>query len=116
MGKIILENMHFYARHGVLDEEQKIGGEYIVSVEIDTDLEEAALSDDLKKTIDYGEVYELIKKEMEISSRLIEHIGKRISNALKNRFPSIEHLQIKLSKINPPFKGHIDRVTIVISD
>jgi 7,8-dihydroneopterin aldolase/epimerase/oxygenase len=53
MGKIAIEGMRFYAFHGLLKEEQIIGGNYIVDVYLDASIEKASENDDIKSTIDY---------------------------------------------------------------
>lgn len=105
MGKIILENLAFYAYHGVFPEEQKIGTEFLVSVTLDCDLEKASQSDDLNDTINYGLVYELIAREMSVPSKLIEHVAGRIKRSLKNKFSNISSIQVCITKKNPPVKG-----------
>jgi len=52
---------------------------------------------------------------MEIPSKLIEHIGQRILEALFNEFPLLTGLELKLSKLNPPLGGKVDRVTIELT-
>ena len=61
---INIEGIKLYAYHGCLEEEAKVGGNYIVDVYITTDFTEAAKTDDLSKTIDYCAVYEITKAEM----------------------------------------------------
>ena len=114
MGRIILEDMEFYAYHGCFAEEQIIGGKFLVTVRIDADTSEAEKSDDLTKTINYQEVYALTKKEMEIKSRLLEHVASRIADAVKDRFSDIKKISVKVTKINPPVGGKMSGVSIRI--
>jgi len=114
MGKILLENMEFYSYHGCFAEEQIIGNRFLVDLIMDTDTSEAETTDNLHKTINYQEVYSIVKNEMEKKSRLLEHIASRIGLAVKNRFPQITHLCIKVSKINPPLGGKIERVSVLL--
>ena len=67
MGIIHVSGIRSYAYHGCNEEEARIGGAYLVDIEIETDFEAAALTDDLSKTVDYVEVYEVVKKEIVIS-------------------------------------------------
>ena len=116
MQKIIVEGIKIYAYHGCLIEESKIGCNYIVDVTMETDFSEAALTDDLTKTIDYVAVYNIVKAKMAIRSRLIEQVGQRIVNQLKNEFPAIKKIDLKISKLNPPMNGNVDRVCILITE
>lgn len=116
MHKIVVEGIKIYAFHGCLKEEGKIGANYIVDVTMDTDFAEAAVTDDLSKTIDYVIVYDIVKKQMAIRSNLIEHVGQRIVNQVKKEFPALIKVEVKVSKLNPPMNGNVEKVSIVISE
>ena len=113
--KILVEGIKLYAFHGCLDEEGKIGGNYIVDVTMETDFSEAAESDDLNKTIDYVIVYNIVKKQMAIRSKLIETVGERIIQELQNTFKTLQKTEVKITKINPPMNGDVEKVSIIIS-
>lgn len=112
--KIIVEGIRLYAYHGCMDEEARVGGNYIVDVTIEADLSEAAKTDDLSKTVDYCEVYEIVKAEMAIRSKLIEPVAQRIINSLKKKFTTLQHAEVKLTKLNPPINGDVEKVSVVI--
>jgi 7,8-dihydroneopterin aldolase/epimerase/oxygenase len=115
MNKILVEGIKVYAYHGCLEEEGRIGANYIVDVTMETDFSEAAKTDDLSKTIDYVIVYDIVKKEMAIRSKLIEKPAQQIINELKNRFPSLKRTEVKVTKLNPPMNGNVEKVSVVIS-
>ncbi len=112
---ITLTNIRLYAYHGCLEEEAIIGGNYIVDVDIHTDFSEAAQTDDLSRTVDYCEVYEVVKREMAIRSKLIEHVAKRIGKSLLTRNKNIEKADIHLTKLAPPMNGDVESVTVKLS-
>lgn len=114
MGQIVLEDMEFYAYHGCFAEEQIIGGKFLITVKIVTDTVEAEKSDNITKTINYQEVYAVIKKEMAQKSKLLEHVASRIADALKNHFPAVEKISVKVTKINPPVGGKMGGVSVRI--
>jgi len=114
MNKILIEGIKLYAYHGCLEEEEKIGAYYIVDVTLETDFTEAAKTDDLIKTIDYVTVYNIVKKQMAIRSKLIEHVGQRIINELKKELTGLKKVKVKVTKLNPPMNGNVERVSIVI--
>jgi dihydroneopterin aldolase len=115
MGTILLENMKFHAFHGVLPEERIVGSTYSVTVGFTFDFSKAAKSDNLDETINYAEVYELVKDEMRQESRLIEHVAQRILDRMLLQFPQIKSLEVRLSKHNPPLRGEVERSTVVLS-
>ena len=115
MGKIQLDNMEFYAYHGHFKEEQIVGNKFLVNLELETDLEKAAHSDDLKDTLNYHTAYQIIKKEMQKKSHLLENIASRILDALYNEFPQIVSARIRVSKMNPPMGGKMDSVSVTLT-
>jgi dihydroneopterin aldolase len=116
MHKITVEGIKVYAYHGCLEEESKIGSNYTVDVLMDTDFSEAAKTDDLEKTIDYVIVYNIVKTQMAIRSKLIEQVGQRIVDELKKQFDTLKKVEVKVTKINPPMNGNVERVSIIITE
>ena len=114
-GIITINNIRLYAHHGCLKEEAVIGGNYIVDIKIYTDYSLAAMNDELSKTVDYCEVFEIVKREMKIRSKLIEHAAERIANSLKKEIPKIEHVKVRLTKIAPPVNGDVGSVSVICS-
>jgi dihydroneopterin aldolase len=114
--KIKLSNMKFHSHHGVLSQETIIGASYEVNVLIEADLTKAYESDNVEDTINYADVYDLIKAEMSIPSKLLEHIAGRIYNKISNQYPEIISLEVSVAKLNTPVDGEMDKSEIVISN
>lgn len=106
--------MEFHAYHGCFAEEQLTGTRFTVDLFIETDTQKAEQSDHLIDTVNYLEVYQVVKQEMMIHSKLIEHVGRRILNQLMAKFPTIQHATIKLKKMNPPLGGKMEFVSITL--
>ncbi len=115
MAKLILNNMEFYAFHGHFKEENVIGGRFRVDVQIETDVSRAAASDNLADALDYGMVYEAVKKEMKQVSHIIEHVAGRILDAIYNSFPGIAHVTVTVAKLNPPVGGKMDYFSVTLT-
>ena len=115
MGLIEIEGMHFYAYHGHFEAEQIVGNDFIVDLQLKTNCSKAALSDDLNDALNYQAVYALVQKEMTIKSRLLENVANRILNALFSEFPTLKNAKIKVSKMNPPMGGEIEKVSVTLS-
>lgn len=115
MGLIEIEGMEFYAFHGHFEQEQVVGNKFLLNISINTDCDAAGKSDDLKDALDYQKVYLLIKSEMEKKSFLLENICDRILDRLYTEFNTIAKATIKVSKINPPMGGQIEKVSITKS-
>lgn len=104
---IYLENVLLFARHGVASQETVVGNEFYIDLKLKADFTHAAATDELEDTISYANVYTVLKEEMEIPSKLLEHVCGRITTRLFREFPTIEEIEIKLSKRNPPMGADI---------
>lgn len=117
IGIIELEDMHFWAYHGCLESEKKGGNLFLVDFHGELDIRQAAESDSLDDTVNYGEIYNLAKREMEIPSDLLEHVAGRIIRAIAERFPEFVRFSVRVSKRKPPVGGHVQwsRVTLTFN-
>ena len=111
-----VNGIKLYAFHGCLPEEEKIGGHYMVDVYMETNFSKAAVTDELSDTIDYVVINRIVKEQMAIRSKLIEHVGQRIINTIKSEVENIELLRVKVIKICPPINGDVNNVAIIIED
>lgn len=112
MGKIFVEGIKIYAYHGCFKEEALIGTNFNVDVELDANLEKPANTDNINDTVNYQAVFQVIKDQMAIPSKLLEHVSKRIIEALFSQFPEVEQIRLKVSKLNVPLGGHIDSTSV----
>ena len=111
---ILLENISFYAYHGVCSQEKKVGNVFIVNLKLKVDLTAAMESDDLSDTVSYADVHRLVSQEMDIPSNLLEHVCGRIVRRLFNEFKAIEEIQLKLCKQNPPMGADMDSAGVEV--
>ena len=116
MGIIKVENIRVYAFHGCLKEETKIGSDYRVDLEVKADLQASALSDELKDTVDYVLLNNIVKEEMQQPSKLLETVAKRILNRIFKDDTLVEKATISVSKLNPPIGGDVEMVTIKMTE
>nr|WP_295287980.1 dihydroneopterin aldolase [uncultured Prevotella sp.] len=106
--KIYLRNVRFHAFHGVLPQEGIVGNDYLVNLELDYDFSSAMKTDDLQGTLNYAEVYQKVREEMAVPSKLLEHVAGRIAHRLFSDFPEIQKLQLSITKVNPPMGADSD--------
>ena len=69
-----------------------------VSLRLQVDIRRAAETDDVADTVSYADVHTAVKAEMDIPSKLLEHVCGRIINRLFHDFPQIEEITLKLAK------------------
>ena len=106
--KIYLRNVRFHAFHGVLPQEGIVGNDYLVNLVLDYDFSSAMKTDDLQGTLNYAEVYQKVREEMAVPSKLLEHVAGRIAHRLFSDFPEIQKLQLSITKVNPPMGADSD--------
>ncbi len=116
MGIIKLKNIRTFSYHGCLVEESRIGSDYIVNLEVKTDLRLSSVSDDLKDTVDYVLLNQIVVEEMAIRSNLLEHVAHRINLRIFKEIPEVSRIILAVSKVNPPIGGDVEQVTIEMEE
>lgn len=111
---IVLSKLRFYAFHGVLSQEKSVGHIFVVTLRISCDFEKAMINDKVKDTVNYGEVYEIVKSEMDKRSKLMEHLANRILHRIFANYNSVENVFISIIKENPPINSDSDGCGIEI--
>ena len=112
MDKIYLKNIKIYAYHGCMEEERKIGSDYLVNLIVHADLSLSCESDELKDTVDYVALLDIVKNQMKMRANLLENVADRVVNKIISKFPSVRKAVVKIAKLNPPINGNIDEVVI----
>lgn len=113
-GTVRLVNAVFYGHHGVMQEEHRVGGRYEVDVSVGLDFEDAALHDDLTRTVDYERVYDFVRTLVtENNFYLIEKLAYRIAQEVIEAYPDVEWVEVTVRKPNPPVGGPCDRAEAV---
>jgi dihydroneopterin aldolase len=113
---ISLKGMEFYAYHGCFREEKIIGTRFKVDASLVCRVEEAAISDDIHKTVNYQQVHAEIRKIIDQPANILESIAYRILTQLKIVFPQIAHATITVYKLNPSIGGKTESVSVSIED
>lgn len=116
MGVVALEGMEFYAYHGFYEEEQLIGGTYIVDVYIDTDFGAASAYDALEATVNYETVYRIVKVEMQKNSKLIEALAQRIVDKIVSICTTVQAIRLRLTKKHPPLGVAVQQAYVEIEE
>ncbi len=113
---IRLHNAVFYAYHGVLSDEQTLGGKFEVDVDLHVDLARGARTDDLQLTVNYERVYDAIK-QLVLGKKymLIEALAETIADGLLSEFRKVQKVVVRVRKPSAPVKGVIDYVEVEIA-
>ena len=107
-----MEGMKFHAFHGVLPQENLVGAYYYVDLKLKTDFTRASETDELEGTVSYADIYASVKEEMNMPSKLLEHVCQHIASRLFKDFPTIVGIDICLYKENPPMGACAQRIGV----
>lgn len=99
---IFVNDIRLHAYHGVMPQEQLTGNDYLVSVSAQYPIDQAISTDDVQHTLNYALVYNIVKEEMSINSKLVEHVAGRIAQHLMKQFADISSVRVRVTKLNPP--------------
>ena len=114
-GKIALEGLEFHAFHGVYPHERESGNFFEVDIAVETDFSEAAAHDDLAGTVNYETLYRIVKEEMDEPSKLLETVAAKIIAHVFRECPTALHVDLKISKLNPPIGAKCKRSSLLVS-
>ncbi len=107
-GTVYLKNVRLHAFHGVNQQEQVVGNDFIVNLRASYPLGKAMQSDDVDHALNYTELLEVVKTEMGQPSKLLENVALRIAEKVFQRFPEVGELCLDLRKVNPPMGADCD--------
>ena len=110
---IALKEMHIFAHHGVMPQEREIGAWFTIDIELEIGEHGCTGSDDINGTVSYADVYDIVCREMEIPSNLMENVCKRISDTIYSTFPGVNGISVTLCKDTPPLGG--DRLKAAVT-
>ena len=98
-----------------MPQETQVGGEFLVSLRVGYPIQAAMETDDVADTLNYAELYQLVKREMEIPSKLLEHVAGRIVKAIGEQFPKVSSIHLKITKKNPPMGADCDGAGVEVN-
>lgn len=112
MPTITIKNLLVEARHGVLEQERRVGNTFRVSLSVEVPSAARAMdTDSLDDTVNYAEMAALIRSSMSRPRALIEAAAGDIVRELKARFGSrISHGAITIEKLAPPIPAQMESV------
>jgi dihydroneopterin aldolase len=102
---IALEQVRFRAFHGFYPEEQIIGNDFIIDVYVT--IPGTIPVDDLSDTVNYQELYDVVKTVMSVPQPLLEQVVTDISNTIRERYPRVKKTIVTLRKLSPPMEADL---------
>lgn len=112
---ISLEGLSLWGRHGVSALEQTVGSQFQINLRMCVRIDASALCDDqLSGTVDYGEIFQVVKQTFSKPSHLLENVAWRVANALLSGFDRIEEVEVSIEKINPPVRADLHAAVVTV--
>lgn len=100
---IHLDDLRFFAFHGIHQQETKAGGDFLVHLTVQ--YPELSNHHTLDSTIDYIVLYDIVKQYMSLPTALLENVAERICEKIKSRYTQVSKIEIKITKLRPPIPG-----------
>jgi len=107
---IHLHNLMFHAFHGLYEEEQKNGNNFVVNVDIEMDND--GMITDLQQTVNYAEVFQVIHQRMLQATPLLETIVQELSQSIHLLDKKISSVSITIKKLSPPIENFVGEVGV----
>lgn len=105
---IFIDSLRLYAFHGVMPQERRVGGWFVVTLRVHYDISQAFTSDDVAHTVNYAQLCQIVESEMSKPSNLLEHVAGRVADAVFGQFPEVSKLELSITKENPPMGANCD--------
>lgn len=113
--RIALRGIRAWARHGVLEHEQRTGQPFLVDVVLEVDLSSAGASDDLADTVDYGAVAATVHDRVTATTHaLVEAVAADVADAVLLQDGRIEAVEVTVHKPHAPVTVDLDDVAVTI--
>jgi dihydroneopterin aldolase len=113
MFTIQLNNLQFYAYHGLYAEEKLLGGEYEVNAEVVVESDEKVIA--IQQTVDYTAIYSLIKQQMSAPAELLETLSQNMVNAIGLLDKKIKRVSVNIKKLHPPIEQFTGSIGVTYS-
>jgi dihydroneopterin aldolase len=100
---VSIDRVRLYAFHGVLPQERRVGGWFVVTLRVHYyNILRACETDEVADTLNYADLLTIVRREMAQSSRLLEHVAARMAQSVFDRYPEANAIDVSVTKENPP--------------
>src|SRR5690606_31448672 len=112
--EVALTDARFYAYHGYYAEEQVLGNEFTIDICVAFHRDDRPIADELQHTVNYEQLYHIAKTEMQQPRKLLETVAETMLHRVRADFPFVSHIEISVTKHNPPFGGDRANARVVL--
>ncbi len=116
LGEIEVIGLVIFGRHGVNKAEEELGQRFILDLHLKYDMREAARSDRISDSVDYGEVVAVAEAAFRDKRfYLIEAVASHIAGAILAHFPRLDSARVTVRKPSAPVPAVIDHVSATVT-
>jgi dihydroneopterin aldolase len=110
--RIALEGLEFHAFHGVYPHERESGNYFEVDISVDAEIKNVSSSDSLETTVNYEDLFRIVKSVMESPAKLLETVGEKTIAQIFAELPAVQKVELRISKLNPPIGAKCKKATV----
>ena len=115
LDRITIHGINVLGHHGVEEAERKVGHRLVIDVELYLDLSRAAADDDIRETVNYEAVCNLVERvTAEEEFLLIESVAAEIAEKVLERFTP-EAVTVRVKKFNLPIATGVGSVGVEVT-
>jgi len=112
---IEIAGLVLFAKHGVLEEEARMGQRFILDIRLEADIAEAVKHDRLADTVDYGEVVAVTESIFRDKRfYLIEAAAGHVASGILAHFPMVKIARVTVKKPSAPISAVFDYVATTV--
>lgn len=112
MYKIIIKDLKLYGKHGVYQQEKLLDAPFQINVTCS--LFAKSIVTKLTDTVNYENVYTIIKELFATPHDLLETLASNIIEVIKDQHKMVEKVSIEIIKLNPPIEGMQGKVGVCL--
>ena len=108
-----LNNLQFFARHGIYEGEPEVGGPFEVNLQVLYD-EKDTRFDRLSNILNYEELYNIVKTRMALPTLLLEEVAEAVILAIRHDYSFVLEISISIFKLEPPIPNFRGKVGVTL--
>jgi 7,8-dihydroneopterin aldolase/epimerase/oxygenase len=113
MVSVELQNILVHAFHGIYGGEERIGSNYEIGLKVSYEEGKSEFSD-INDTINYADLYTIVKEQMQVPTPLLEKVADGIIRRIKAQYPAIKEVVLSIYKLEPPIENFQGRVGVTL--
>ena len=110
---IELNQVKLHAFHGVYEGEKITGSNYEINVRVAYE-EGNTTFDDLKNTINYVAILDIVKQRMKEPTGLLEKVADGIIRKIRDQYPFTKEISVSIYKLEAPVENFQGKIGVTL--